>query len=133
VNPRLIAVAGPYSSPDEEGRRRNLDALHAAAAEVRRRGYVPLVGVDVALPIADRLHPTGTPGRYATIMEISMEVVARCDALVLIAESPGANQERDLMKRLGKPVYTKMEELPPARESGDHESGRKEREPGGRL
>lgn len=108
----LIAVAGPYSAPTEEGRRRNLDALHAAAAKVARRGHVPLVGVDAALPVADRLHPGEGRERYETIMRISLAVVGRCDAILLIAESPGANRERDLLASMGKPVFRSLEELP---------------------
>lgn len=109
--PLLIAVAGPYSAPTEEGRRRNLAAMHDAAADVCRRGHVALIGVDVALPVADRLHPEESPERYATIMEISLAVVGRCDALLLIAESPGANRERDLIAGLGRPVYRSVDEI----------------------
>jgi hypothetical protein len=108
----LIAVAGPYSAPTEVGRRRNLDAMHAAAAEVARRGHVPLIGMDAALPVADRLHPDEGAERYEAIMRISLEVVGRCDALLLIGESPGANRERDLLLAMGKPVYRSVEELP---------------------
>ena len=110
--PQLIAVAGPYSAPTGEGRRRNLDALHRAAAEVRRRGHIPLIGVDAALPVADRLHPEEGPDRYETIMQISLTLVARCDALLLIGESPGANREADLLRKQGKPIYRSLEELP---------------------
>ncbi|HEU4725397.1 MAG TPA: DUF4406 domain-containing protein [Candidatus Eisenbacteria bacterium] len=109
--PRLIAVAGPYSAPTEEGRRRNLAAMHDAAAAVRRLGHVPVIGMDVALPVVDRLHPEESPERYAAIMEISLAVVSRCDALLLIAESPGANRERDLIASLGRPVYRSVEEI----------------------
>lgn len=108
---RVIAVAGPYSAPTEEGRRRNLAIMHDAAAEVRRRGHVPLIGVDVALPVADRLHPEESPERYATIMEISLAVVRRCDALLLIGESPGANREAELIRSLGRQVYRSIEEI----------------------
>jgi hypothetical protein len=108
----LIAVAGPYSAPTEEGRRRNLDAMHAAAAEVARRGHIPLIGVDAALPVVDRLHPEEGPARYEAIMRISLEVVGRCDAILLIADSPGANRERDLLAGKGKPVYRALDELP---------------------
>lgn len=108
----LIAVAGPYSAPTEEERRRNLCAMRDAAAEVARRGHVPVIGVDVALPVVDRLHPGEGPGRYDAIMSISLEVVGRCDALLIIAESPGANRERDLLLAMGRPIYRSVEELP---------------------
>lgn len=86
--------------------------MHDAAAAVRRRGHIPLIGVDVALPVVDRLHPDESPERYLAIMEISLGVVERCDALLLIAESPGANRERDLLAALGRPIYCSLEEIP---------------------
>lgn len=67
--PKVIAVAGPYSAPTEAGRRRNLAAMHDAAAEVRRRGHVPLIGVDVALPVADLMRSLGRPV-YRSLDEI---------------------------------------------------------------
>jgi hypothetical protein len=105
----LLAIAGPYSAPTEEGRRRNLDALNQAAAEAFRRGYLPVIGVNAALPVAERLEPAA---RYEAIMAISLALVRECDALWLLAESPGANRERDLMLSLGRPVYRALEEIP---------------------
>ncbi|HSQ60561.1 MAG TPA: DUF4406 domain-containing protein, partial [Acidobacteriota bacterium] len=58
------------------------------------------------------LHPDEGAERYDAIMRISLEVVGRCDAILLIAESPGANRERDLLAAMGKPVYRALDELP---------------------
>ena len=46
------------------------------------------------------------------MMEISLAVVEKCDALLLLKESPGANLERDLIISLGKKIYTGTEEIP---------------------
>lgn len=104
----LIAIAGPYSAATAEGRHENLARLHRAAAEVFRRGHIPVIGVDAALPVVELL---GEEDRYEAIMTISMAVVGRCDALLIIAESPGANRERDLIAALGRPVYRSVEEI----------------------
>jgi hypothetical protein len=106
-----IGVAGPYSHPTEEGRLKNLETLNRAAAAVFERGHVPLIGVNAALEVL----------RYAkfddyreAMMKISLEVIARCDALYFIGESPGANRERDLAVQKGIPVYYRIDEIPEA-------------------
>jgi hypothetical protein len=105
----LIAVAGPYSAPTPEKRQRNLDAMNDAAAAVYRRGHVPVIGVNAALPVLDSLD---SEDEYEVIMKISLGVVERCDALLLIGESPGANRERDLVLSKGLPVYYSIDEIP---------------------
>ena len=107
----LIAVAGPYSAETAEERQRNLDAMNRAAAAVMRLGHIPVIGVNVALPVVEMLAGVD---RYETMMAISLEVLARCDALLLIGESPGANRERDLIASKGLPVYRTIEEIPTA-------------------
>jgi hypothetical protein len=109
MTPRLIAVAGPFSAPSEEGRDANLRAMNAAAAEVARRGHVPVIGVNVALGVVAALDPVDV---YAAIMAISLAAVDRCDAILVIGESPGANRERDLVAAKGLPVYRSIEEVP---------------------
>lgn len=105
----LIAVAGPYSAPTPEQRQRNLDAMNDAAAAVYRRGHVPVIGVNAALPVLDALD---SEDEYEVIMTISLGVVGQCDALLLIGESPGANRERDLILSKGRPVYRSVDEIP---------------------
>jgi len=47
----IIGVAGPYSAADEKERAANLDALNSAAARLLEMGHIPLIGINVALPI----------------------------------------------------------------------------------
>lgn len=104
-----IAVAGPYSADTPEQKQKNLDAMNKAAAEVYALGHIPVIGVNAALPV---LNQSSTDNSYKLIMDISMAVVGDCDALLLIAESPGANKERDLIASQGKPVYYSVGEVP---------------------
>ena len=80
--------------------------MNAAAAEGARRSHVPMLGVNVAA-----LDPVDV---YAAIMAISLAAVDRCDAILVIGESPGANRERDLVAAKGLPVYRSIEEVPDA-------------------
>jgi hypothetical protein len=105
----IIGVAGPYSATTEEQRQANLDALNAAAAHLLAMGHVPLIGVNAALPVVAKAQP---PDPYEAIMAISMAVIERCDALLLIAESPGALREAERMRSLGRPVFTSLSEIP---------------------
>lgn len=105
----LIAVAGPYSADTSEARQRNLDAMNEAAAELLRLGHVPIVGVNAALPVIAFLDEQD---RYDAIMTISLAVVDKCDAILMIGESPGANCERELIRCKGLPVYDSISEIP---------------------
>jgi hypothetical protein len=105
----LIAIAGPYSAPTPEARQSNLDALNRAAREVLRRGHIPVIGVNAALPVVE---PLDGNERYEAIMSISLALVDCCDAILMIGESPGANRERDLVSAKGLPVYWSMEDVP---------------------
>ena len=106
----LIAVAGPYSAETTEARKRNLDAMNRAAAEVLKLGHVPVIGVNVALPVVE--FPGTEHDRYEAIMTISLAVVDKCDAILMIGESPGANRERDLIRAKGLPVYNSVSQIP---------------------
>ena len=106
----LIAVAGPYSAATTEARQRNFDAMNRAAAEVLKLGHVPVIGVNLALPVVNFL-PT-EHDRYDAIMTISLAVVDKCDAILIIGESPGVNRERDLIRAKGLAVYNSISEIP---------------------
>ena len=99
-----IVVAGPYSAPTPEGRAANLRRMNEAAAEVARLGHIPVIGVNAALPVLEA----------AGLMEISLALTARCDACLHIARSPGADREADLIRSRGLPVWTRIEDVPPA-------------------
>lgn len=76
-------------------------------------GHTPVIGINAALPVVQQSYLRGAE-RYEAIMAISMAVIDSCDALLMIAESTGANRERDLVSAKGLPVYYHMEEVPPS-------------------
>lgn len=105
----LIAVAGPYSASTEEQKQANLDAMNRAAAQVYEKGHIPVIGVNSALPVALML-----PGRdrREIINDISFAVVEKCDAILMIGSSPGADKEREIIEAKGLPVYYSIDEIP---------------------
>lgn len=105
----IIGIAGPYSADTAEQRQYNLDNLNKAAAKVLELGHIPLIGMNAALPV---LVFADIQDRYKAGMDISLAVINACDALLLLAESPGANKEKDLMLAKGRPVFVSIEEIP---------------------
>lgn len=107
----LIVVAGPYTADNEERMKANLDAMNSAAAEVYRKGHIPVIGVNASIFIADKLIDKN---RNEVISNISFAIVERCDAILMIGSSPGANKEREIIASKGLPVYNSIEEIPDA-------------------
>jgi hypothetical protein len=104
----IIGVAGPYSADTAEQRQLYLDTMNKAAARLLENGHIPLIGMNAALPV---LEHAIVPDRYKSIMDISLAVISVCDALLLLAESPGANKERDLILAKGRPVFYSIDEI----------------------
>ena len=104
----IIAVAGKYSAPTEEERRANFDAMNDAAARLLEMGHTPLIGINAALPVVER---ASVDDKYEAIMQISMAVVAACEAILVISNSRGVNRERDYFIASGKPVYYSIGEI----------------------
>jgi len=105
----LIAVAGPYTASTEEQKKKNLDTMNEAAVRVYGKGHIPVIGVNAALFVLEKL--TGENKKKA-MMDISLALVDKCDALLLIGESPGANKERDLILSKGKQIFYSIDEIP---------------------
>jgi hypothetical protein len=107
----LIMIAGPYSAPTAEGRAANLAALNRAAMQVARKGHIPVIGVNAALPA---LEAAGLPPNDPLMMDISLALAARCGGVLQLARSPGADREVETIRSLGRPVYARIEDVPPA-------------------
>ena len=105
----IIGVAGPYAADTEEQRAKNIKAMNEAAARLLEKGHVPLIGVNAALPVVAQSNVTD---KYKAIMDISMAVIDKCEAILIIAESPGANRERDHVAAKGLPVHYSLDEIP---------------------
>lgn len=106
----LIAVAGPCSAETAEQRQKNLEALNKAAAAVMKRGHIPVIGVNAALPVLEWLDPE--VDRYEAIMTISLALVDKCDAILVIGESRGVKRERDLIRAKSLRVYEDISDVP---------------------
>lgn len=107
-----IMVAGPYTAggADAVQRRRNLRALNAAALALFDRGHVPVIGVNMALPL---IRLAGPARSDAIMMPLSLALADRCDAILRVGgPSQGADAEVARFRAAGKPVYTRLADVP---------------------
>jgi hypothetical protein len=110
-----IMISGPYraGAKTEADRQVNLDAMNRVAYQVFRLGHVPVIGVNMALPIVQAM---GTDTFDELMMPISLALVDRCDACLRIGGfSTGADREVERFRAQGKPVYLDLDALPAAR------------------
>jgi hypothetical protein len=117
MKPLWVMVAGPYrtGARTESERAQNLRTLNRAAYEVFRRGHVPIVGVNLALPIIE----AAGPETYGEIMTpLSRAAADRCDAVLRVGgPSAGADEEVERVRARGGRVYHRLDELPSAIEN----------------
>ena len=104
----IIGIAGPYSATTEEQKQRNLDAMNIAAARLLEKGHIPIIGINAALPIVQM---SNISDKYKALMDISMTVIDKCEGLLFLGESPGANLERDFILSKELPVYYNIYEV----------------------
>ncbi len=110
-----IMVAGPYRSgaATAEARARNLAELNRAALVLFRAGHVPVIGVNLALPV---IEAAGEAAYDEIMMPLSLHLAERCDACLRVGgPSAGADEEAARFRAAGRPVYERLEEVPGAR------------------
>jgi hypothetical protein len=109
-----IMIAGPYrtGAQSELERERNLLELNRAAYEVFRRGHVPIVGVNCALPL---IEAAGATTYDSIMMPLSLALADRCDAIVRLGGyCPGADQEVERVRSRGGVAYFSVADVPDA-------------------
>ena len=109
-----IMIAGPYGSgaASDEARAANLRAMNVAALEIWKRGHVPVIGVNMALPV---IAAAGAARYEAIMMPLSLALAERCDAVLRIGgPSRGADREVALIRAKGGRVFTEASAIPAA-------------------
>jgi hypothetical protein len=105
-------ISGPYRSGTRTDAERdeNLRAMNSAAYEVFCRGHIPVIGVNLALPV---IEAAGSDSYDAVMMPISLALAERCDAVLRIGgPSAGADQEVELIRGRGGAVYHTVNDIP---------------------
>lgn len=93
----------------------NLKVLNEAAVALHRAGHVPIVGVNMALPMIEAAG--GSDAAYEELLApVSLALVDRCDACLRVGgPSSGADDEVRRFEAAGRPVYRALKEVPAVR------------------
>jgi hypothetical protein len=128
-SPLIILIAGPYRSGTNDDPLKmsaNLRRLENFALPIYRIGHIPMIGEWVALPI---LRSAGSNEVASSVQEeflypVAARLLTRCDAVLRIpGESKGADQDVQIARERGLPVFRSVEEIPvlsPTNSANDH-------------
>ena len=113
----MILVAGPYRSGtdgDPARIRANVDAMTATSLALWRRGHLPVMGEWCARPRIEAATAAGEADADRAIFHpIAEAILARCDGCLRIGgPSAGADRMVETARRLGKAVWTGIDEVP---------------------
>lgn len=120
--PLMILVAGPYRSRTNDDPAliaANLQAMYAAALQVWKLGHLPVTGEALALPLVQLADSTriGDAAFTAIFHPLGRRLAERCDAVLRIGgPSQGADEMVTILQSLGRPVYSRVEDIPLARQ-----------------
>jgi hypothetical protein len=107
-----IMVAGPYrsGSSDPAVWHQNLRRLNQFAHAVFLKGHLPIVGVNLALPVIE----SAGEESYGRIMPtLSLGLAERCDGVLRIdGASQGADAEVEAFRARGRSVFRSIDEIP---------------------
>jgi hypothetical protein len=115
--PLMILVAGPYRSGtggDPARIAANVEAMTAVALDLYRRGHLPVLGEWFALPLIEPAERDEAGGdAFAELFHpVAERILERCDGVLRIGgASEGADRMVGTARRLGKTVYTSIEEI----------------------
>ena len=107
-----IMISGPYrsGSNDPETWRQNLKRMNEEAYQVFLKGHMPVIGVNMALPI---IEIAGQERYDELMMPMSMPLAQHCNAVYRISgPSEGADMEVQHFKDAHKPIYYSLDEIP---------------------
>lgn len=118
TKPMLVLIAGPYRSgtgDDPQKMAANLERLESVAVPLFRAGHIPMIGEWVALPLGKQAgsNGPGDPLYDEFAYPVAERLLQHCDAVLrLSGASKGADQDVELARKRGLPVYFDLSEVP---------------------
>jgi len=105
-----IVVAGPISAATPEQHERNLEVLRRACLSLQEQGHVPILAHDLADPLRAL---DDSAERQQHYLDLCIALEQRCDAILMVGHSPGADLEMEAFRKAGKPVFAQLQDVPP--------------------
>jgi hypothetical protein len=107
-----IMVAGPYRSGSSDPMvwTSTHRTLNDAATEIFRKGHIPIIGVNMALPV---IESAGKESYDDIMMPLSLSLTRRCDAVLRVGgASIGADAEVETFRVRGLPIFFSLDDIP---------------------
>lgn len=106
-----IYIAGPYSAPTEIERLGNVAVAMAVGLKVFKKGHIPFIPhlthyVDLFAKA------NGISMAYEEYMKWDDVWLKSCEAILVIAESPGVRVEMESAKKMGLQFFGSVEQVP---------------------
>lgn len=109
--PLLIYVSGPYTADTEHEKQANVNRALDAGIEVHRRGHIPLVP-HLTHYFDARTKALGENITWEQYMIWDLAILERCDAILYLDSSPGADIELRFAENNGIIVYRSIHDIP---------------------
>lgn len=108
----VIFVAGPYSAPTDDQIGEHVRRACEAGQAMLDRGHWPVIPhLTVAFSIWRQEH-RGEDLPYESYLAWSMATLRRCDGVLVIGRSPGADREVALARAYDITVWEAIEDVP---------------------
>lgn len=105
-----VYVAGPLTSPTQEGEEQNAQRAMEAGAQLLLAGLCPFIP-HLTLWFDRYVKTQGVQLGHLDYLTWDFGWIDICDALLYLGPSPGADEERSRAEDLGIPVFTTAEEV----------------------
>lgn len=112
TSPLLIYVAGPLSAETAESQLANVERALRAGHRILDRGHYPLIPHLTHFFEAWCQEAIGGTPEYEIYLAWDFVMLRRCDGLLYLASSPGADRELALAESLGMPVWRDERMIP---------------------
>jgi len=108
---KRVYIAGPYSGSCEAEVEENVQRAISVGCKLLQMGYEPFVP-HLSHYLDLELRAQGVTVNYDRWIDWCLAWVERCDALLFLGESPGAERELHYARDLGKTIYLQMGDIP---------------------
>ncbi len=112
---KRIYLASPYSAPDRDDRKRNVDRAMRVGLDLLDAGYQPFVPILSHYWDEFASYFCNREVSYERWMEWALTWVAQCEAVLVLGISPGVEREIEFAHEHKIPVYYSVQELPKPR------------------
>lgn len=107
----VVFIAAPYTADRMKDIELNVELAMDAGIQLMEKGHSPIVPhLSHWMDLYGTVYGVSFP--YERWLEYTMSLVGRCDSLLYLAPSPGADRELELAERLGLRIFRSLEEVP---------------------